>query len=36
MDESATRRKRIDPKLYEVGWEQVPESEILAEQLAHF
>ena len=28
MDESATRRKKIDPKLYEVGWEQVPESEI--------
>ena len=20
MDESATRRKKIDPKLYEVGW----------------
>ena len=32
MDESATRRKKIDPKLYEVGWEQVPESEILKEQ----
>ena len=22
MDETATRRKKIDPKLYEVGWEQ--------------
>ena len=29
MDESATRRKKIDPKLYEVGWEQVPESRSL-------
>ena len=35
MDESATRRKKIDPKLYEVGWEQVPESEILTEQRAY-
>lgn len=35
MDESATRRKKIDPKLYEVGWEHVPESEILTEQRAY-
>lgn len=35
MDESTTRRKKIDPKLYEVGWEQVPESEILNEQRAY-
>ncbi len=35
MDETATRRKKIDPKLYEVGWEQVPQSEILTEQRAY-
>ena len=35
MDETATRRKLIDPKLYGVGWEQVPESEILTEQRAY-
>ena len=35
MDETATRRKKIDPKLYEVGWEQVLESEILTEQRAY-
>ena len=35
MDETATRRKKIDPKLYDVGWEQVPESEILTEQRAY-
>nr|MCR5131875.1 DEAD/DEAH box helicase family protein [Prevotella sp.] len=35
MDESTTRRKKIDPKLYAVGWEQVPESEILTEQSAY-
>ena len=35
MDESATRRKKIDPALYAVGWEQVPESEILTEQRAY-
>ena len=35
MDETATRRKKINPKLYEVGWEQVPESEILKEQRAY-
>ncbi len=35
MDESATRRKKIDPKLYEVGWEQVPQSAILTEQRAY-
>ena len=35
MDETATRRKKIDPALYGVGWEQVPESEILTEQHAY-
>jgi len=35
MDESATRRKKIDPALYAVGWEQVPESQILNEQRAY-
>lgn len=35
MDETATRLKKIDPKLYEVGWEQVPQSEILTEQRAY-
>lgn len=35
MDESTTRRKKIDPKLYEVGWEQVSGSEILNEQRAY-
>lgn len=35
MDESTTRRKKIDSKLYEVGWEQVPGSEILNEQRAY-
>lgn len=35
MDETATRRKKIDPKLYEVGWESVPDSEILTEQSAY-
>ena len=35
MDETATRRKKINPKLYEVGWEQVPESSILEEQRAY-
>lgn len=35
MDETATRRKLIDPALYAVGWEQVPESEILTEQRAY-
>ena len=35
MDETATRRKKIDPALYAVGWEQVPESEILTEQCAY-
>ena len=35
MDETATRRKKIDPKLYGVGWEQVPESVILTEQSAY-
>lgn len=35
MDESTTRRKKIDPALYAVGWEQVPVSEILNEQRAY-
>ena len=35
MDETATRRKKIDPALYTVGWEQVPQSEILTEQRAY-
>ncbi len=35
MDESTTRRKRIDPALYAVGWEQVPDSLILNEQRAY-
>ena len=35
MDETSTRRKLINPKLYDVGWEQVPESEILDEQRAY-
>ena len=35
MDESTTRRKKIDPQLYAVGWEQVPGSEILNEQRAY-
>ena len=35
MDETATRRKKIDPKLYAVGWEQVPQSVILTEQRAY-
>ena len=35
MDESTTRRKKIDPALYAVGWEQVPLSQILNEQRAY-
>lgn len=35
MDETATRRKKVDPKHYEVGWESVPDSEILTEQSAY-
>ena len=35
MDETATRRKKIDPKLYAVGWEEVPHSQILTEQRAY-
>ena len=35
MDESTTRRKKIDPALYAVGWESVPGSEILNEQRAY-
>ena len=35
MNESTTRRKKIDPKLYAVGWEQVPESQILNEDNAY-
>lgn len=36
MDEATTRMKKIDPALREVGWDQVPESEILVEQSAYF
>lgn len=35
MDESTTRRKKIDPALYAVGWENVPDSQILNEQRAY-
>ena len=35
MDESTTRRVKIDKALYAVGWEQVPESQILNEQRAY-
>ena len=35
MDETATRRTKIDPKLYNVGWESVPDSVILTEQRAY-
>ena len=35
MDETSTRRKKIDPKLNAVGWESVPESDILTEQRAY-
>ena len=35
MDETATRRTKIDPKLHEVGWEHVPDSVILTEQRAY-
>ena len=37
MDESATRRTKIDPALYAAGWEQeaFPNSEILTEQSAY-
>ena len=35
MDETATRRTKIDPKLYDVGWESVPDSVILTEQRAY-
>lgn len=37
MDESTTRRKKIDPALYDAGWEQeqYPESAILNEQRAY-
>ncbi|MCR5158827.1 MAG: DEAD/DEAH box helicase family protein [Prevotella sp.] len=35
MDETATRRTKIDPALYGVGWENVPESVILTEQRAY-
>ena len=34
MEEGATRRKKIAPKLYEVGWNPVPKSEILNEKRA--
>ena len=35
MNESTTRRKKIDKNLYAVGWEQVPESQILNEDNAY-
>lgn len=35
MNESQTRIDKIDPKLYEVGWNQVPGSHILTEQSAY-
>ena len=35
MNETETRRKKIDPALYDVGWERVPESVILTEQRAY-
>src|SRR5574344_1765713 len=35
MNESDTRRKKIDPKLKEAGWEVVPESAIYTEQSAY-
>ena len=35
MNEAQTRKDKIDPKLYAVGWEQVPESKILVEQLVY-
>jgi type I restriction enzyme R subunit len=37
MDESTTRRRKIDPALYAVGWElnAFPESQILNEQRAY-
>ena len=35
MDETATRRTKIDPALYGVGWENVPGSVILTEQRAY-
>ena len=35
MNEAQTRHNKIDPKLYEVGWGQVPSSDILCEQRAY-
>lgn len=35
MNESDTRRKKIDPLLHNVGWEVVPGSDILTEQRAY-
>lgn len=35
MNESDTRRKKIDPKLAAAGWEVVPESAIFTEQSAY-
>lgn len=35
MNESQTRIDKIDPKLFAVGWRQVPESRILTEQSAY-
>lgn len=36
MDEATTRLKKIDPALRNVGWDEVPQSEILVEQSAYF
>ena len=35
MDEATTRLKKIDPALRNVGWDEVPQSEILVEQSAY-
>ena len=35
MDEATTRMKKIDPALRNVGWDEVPQSEILVEQSAY-
>ena len=35
MNESQTRLEKIDPKLHEKGWGEVPQSRILTEQNAY-
>lgn len=35
MNEAQTRKDKIDPKLRAVGWDMVPESKILVEQLVY-